>query len=437
LVFTPPLSVLYKTCLLLLRFGSKVSYLVSRLPSFQSKCFTLFYVQRSAVSRLRSLSSSQRHRLAFLSRSKSRTHHLDGDIRLYSLSTTASSSDTRSTRVWLEDTHVTLRRPCSAQASNERITFVSALDPRNKRGYDVLLFRPPASTGQKARAVTLYDDCWHELDHDTRTRKPYLGVARPDIHEFDGESLPSDHEPTIKDSDPKTQTKNPSYQGQHHQNQAEVKHQPAHSLLTRISAGLPHHQTKTPPPSPDIDDLHHQTNIALASLLLSRNNNHPQQIWRLRLLRLQQQQLLSDLTHHQQTLPRRQTQVTLDLNKSPVIYTTPCAGTHLPLEDLEGLTDLADLADLVDLEDLVDLVDPEDQERLKDPLQQYLWQSQEETQTTGLWETFPKYSMETARTLEPSLTPYSATSEQTQESPALIHPCARYPSHSRSSREPK
>jgi hypothetical protein len=113
----------------------------------------------------------------------------------------ASSSDTRSTCVWLEDTHVALRRPRSAQASNERITFVSTLDPRNKQGYDVLLFRPPASTGQKARAVTLYNDRWHELDHDTRSRKPYLGVARPDIHEFDGENLPSDHEPTIEDSD--------------------------------------------------------------------------------------------------------------------------------------------------------------------------------------------------------------------------------------------
>jgi hypothetical protein len=97
--------------------------------------------------------------------------------------------------------HVALRRPCSAQASNDRITFISALDPRNKRGYDVLLFRPPASTGQKARAVTLYEDHWHELDHDTRSRKPYLGVTRPDIHEFDGESLPLDHEATIEYSD--------------------------------------------------------------------------------------------------------------------------------------------------------------------------------------------------------------------------------------------
>jgi hypothetical protein len=159
-------------------------------------------VQRSAVTRLRSTShSSQRHRLAFHSRSKSRAHHLDGDIGLYSLSTTASSSDTRSTCVWLEDTHVALRRPHSAQASNKRITFVSTLDLRNKRGYDVLLFRPPTSTGQKARAVTLYEERWHKLDHDTRSRKPYLGVPRPDIHEFDRESLPSDHEPTIEQSD--------------------------------------------------------------------------------------------------------------------------------------------------------------------------------------------------------------------------------------------
>jgi hypothetical protein len=113
----------------------------------------------------------------------------------------ASSSDTRSTRVWLEDMHVALRRPRSAQASNEQITFVSALDPRNKRGYDVLLFRPLASSGQKARAVTLYEDHWHELDHDTCSRKPYLGVTRPDIHKFDEESLPSDHKPTVEYSD--------------------------------------------------------------------------------------------------------------------------------------------------------------------------------------------------------------------------------------------
>jgi hypothetical protein len=220
----------------------------------------------------------------------------------------------------------------------------------------------------------------------------------------------------------KNQTKNLSYPDHSHWNQAKAKHQPAHSLLTRISAALPHHQTKTPPPSPNIDDLHHQTNIALALLLFCKNNNRPHQIWRLRLLRLQQQQLLSNLTLHQQTPPWRQPRVTLDLNESPVIYTMPCAETHLPLEDLEGLVDLADL---------------EDQERLKDPLQQYLWQSQEETQTTGLWETFPKYSMETERMPEPSSTSYSATSEQTQEFLALTCPYARYPSHSPSLKEPK
>jgi hypothetical protein len=32
-----------------------------------------------------------------------------------------------------------------------------------------------------------------------------------------------------------------------------------------------------------------QTNTALALLLLAKNNNQPQQIWRLRLLQLQQQ----------------------------------------------------------------------------------------------------------------------------------------------------
>jgi hypothetical protein len=101
----------------------------------------------------------------------------------------------------LEDTHITLRRTKSAQANNERITFVSALDQRNKWGYNVLLFRPPAATGKRAKAITLYEDQWHELKHDSITKKPYLGIAQPDIHEFDGESLPSDNEQVPESSD--------------------------------------------------------------------------------------------------------------------------------------------------------------------------------------------------------------------------------------------
>jgi hypothetical protein len=127
----------------------------------------------------------------------------------------ASSSDTRSTRVWLEDMHVALRRPRSAQASNDRITFVSTLDQRNKRGYDVLLFRPPAHTRQKAKAVTVYEGHWHELEHDTRIRRPYLGIKRLDIHKFDGESLSSDNERAPESSDeepaaPRPQSENSS-----------------------------------------------------------------------------------------------------------------------------------------------------------------------------------------------------------------------------------
>jgi hypothetical protein len=121
------------------------------------------------------------------------------DFTLFS--TMASSSDTRSTRVWLEDTHVALRRAKSAAATNERITFVSALDQRNKRGYDVLLFRPLPHQGRKTKAVTLYRGLWYELEHDTTTGKPYLRAARNDIHEFDRESLPSKNEPAIELSD--------------------------------------------------------------------------------------------------------------------------------------------------------------------------------------------------------------------------------------------
>jgi hypothetical protein len=91
---------------------------------------------------------------------------------------------------------------------------------------------------------------------------------------------------------------------------------------------------------------------------------------------------LSDLTRHQQPLLPNQP-ITLDPNESLVIYTTPCAEPHQPLADLEDLEGPAVLKDLED---------PVDPESLKDPLQQYLQQLQPETQTTGLWETYPKYS---------------------------------------------
>ena len=35
---------------------------------------------------------------------------------------------------------------------------------------------PPAATGKRAKAVTLYEGNWHELEHDRATRQPYLGV---------------------------------------------------------------------------------------------------------------------------------------------------------------------------------------------------------------------------------------------------------------------
>jgi hypothetical protein len=108
---------------------------------------------------------------------------------------------------------------------------------------------------------------------------------------------------------------------------------------------------------------------------------------------------MSDLIHHQQPLLPNQP-ITLDPNESLVIYTTPCAEPHQPLEDLEDLEGLAALEDLEGLEG------PEDPESLKDPLQQYLWQHQPETQTTGLWETYPRYSTENERTHETSSTRY-------------------------------
>jgi hypothetical protein len=217
------------------------------------------------------------------------------------------------------------------------------------------------------------------------------------------------------------QTKNPPYQDPNPPTPVTMMspRNETHFQLTQISVRCPHYQPENPQIEPNPQDIHHQTHITLALLLFAKNNNRPQQIWRLWLLRLQQQQLLFDHASHQQPQHQHQQRVTLDLNGSPIIYTTPCAGPHQTLEDLE------------DLEDLVDL---EDQEYLKDPLQQH---QQQETPTTGLWGTFPKYSTEKERTPELSSTIYWDISEQTPESQASIRRYEKYPSCSPSYKDHK
>jgi hypothetical protein len=109
----------------------------------------------------------------------------------------------------------------------------------------------------------------------------------------------------------------------------------------------------------DPESYRTQTNIALASLLLAKNNNRPQQIWRLRLLQLQQQRLLSDLTPHQSTqLPLHRLPPRLH-NELQAIY-KPLYGE--PLEDPADLAALDTLADLVGLEALEGQGDQDNQE---------------------------------------------------------------------------
>ena len=73
-----------------------------------------------------------------------------------------------------------LLRQGSAAANNQHIRRVSALDSRNSRGYDTLIYIPPE--GGKPRAVTLYQGQWCKLHHNRTTGQPYLGPSREDIH---------------------------------------------------------------------------------------------------------------------------------------------------------------------------------------------------------------------------------------------------------------
>jgi hypothetical protein len=112
----------------------------------------------------------------------------------------------------------------------------------------------------------------------------------------------------------------------------------------------------------DPESYRTQTNTALASLLLARNNNRLQQIWQLRLLQLQQRQLLSDLTPHQH-LP-------LPLHRLPPYLHNKLQDIYKLLygEPLEALEDLAVLGTLPDPEDQEDQEGPEAQEVQEDPL---------------------------------------------------------------------
>ena len=126
----------------------------------------------------------------------------------------ASSSDTRSTCIWLEDTHIALRKKGLAQANNPHILFLSALDSRNSRGYNYLLFRTTIAKGKKPRAVTYFQGQWHKLLHDKQSGKQYLGEPREDVHNHNGDSdPPSKSENKANDSGPNSEAEPPADKG--------------------------------------------------------------------------------------------------------------------------------------------------------------------------------------------------------------------------------
>jgi hypothetical protein len=130
------------------------------------------------------------------------------------------------------------------------------------------------------------------------------------------------------------------------------QHNATHQQLSRSLHHQQHQSPATHTTEENPESYHSQTNIALALLLLARNDNCLQQIWRLRLLQLQQQRLLSDLTPHQLT--------PLPLHRLPPHLCNELQATYKPLYG-EPLEDLEDLAVLETLVDLVGLEAPVDQ----------------------------------------------------------------------------
>jgi hypothetical protein len=159
------------------------------------------------------------------------------------------------------------------------------------------------------------------------------------------------------------QTKNQQYLDHSQRNLVtKNQHSASHQTLSRSLHHLQHQSPATHTTEEDPESYHSQTYNALTSLLLARNNNHPQQIWRLRLLQLQQQRLLSGLTPHQSTQ--------LPLHRLPPQLHNELRAVYRPLygEPLEDPADLAALEALEDLTGLEVLEVPEDQDNQEELL---------------------------------------------------------------------
>src|SRR5580693_3908267 len=184
----------------------------------------------------------------------------------------------------------------------------------------------------------------------------------------------------------------------------------SHQTLSKNLLHQQHRSPATHTTEEDPESYRYQTNNALASLLLARNNNRPQQIWRLRLLQLQQQQLLSDLAPHQPT--------PLPLHRLPPHLRNELQDVYKPLYG-EPLEDPADLAALETLEALVGLETPTDQDNQEETL---LLQSPQPlplnppTMMTDLWAVYPRHTREIENSPEHFSTNSLITSEPIQES---------------------
>jgi hypothetical protein len=194
----------------------------------------------------------------------------------------------------------------------------------------------------------------------------------------------------------------------HQQLRKNLRHQPHQSPATHTMEEIP-------------ESYCSQTNIALASLLLARNNNRPQQIWQLRLLQLQQQRLLSNLTPHQSLL--------LPIHRRPPHLHNELQDIYKPLygEPLEALEDLAALGTLLDLEDQEDQKGQEGQEGQEaqevqeDPLLLQPPQQSRQLQhppivMTDSWGVYPSLTRGIENLPEHSLTSWFTTSRQTHKS---------------------
>ena len=99
------------------------------------------------------------------------------------------ASEREQEAIWLNKETVAYLEPNSPQTKNDHITLIKTNDPRNKQGYDFLIYSPLGR--KKPYPVIFYYGTWHHLGYNRDRDTVYLDGQFPEVSNYD----PKEEEP--------------------------------------------------------------------------------------------------------------------------------------------------------------------------------------------------------------------------------------------------